>query len=162
MRRLILLTPLAPLALGILTAAASPSGPLAGRIEARKVVRNAEQERFLPADEARPLDVVEYRLTYANTGAEPLRNISVTDPIPAGTEYLVHTATPPQSGDVTFSIDGGKSYHAWPVRYLKTLPDGTELWADATTDMITHIRWTIAGEFEPETEITFSYRALVK
>ena len=39
---------------------------------------------------------------------------------------------------------------------------GEEVEVEATPDMVTHIRWIIASDFEPETEITFSYRAIVK
>ena len=142
---------------------ATANGPLQGTIEARKVVRkDSGREVFIPASEASPNDVIEYRLTYANSGEEAIRNLSVTDPIPSGTEYLSHTATRPEEGAVEFSINGGDSYHVWPVRYQVTLEDGSQEWRDATPDMITHIRWTFSGEFEPEMEITLTYRAKVK
>ena len=152
------------LILAVLVASiAAATGPLQGTIEARKVVRkDTGREVFIPASEASPNDVIEYRLTYANSGEAAIRNVSVTDPIPSGTEYLSHTATRPEKGAVAFSIDGGDAYHAWPVRYQVTLDDGSQEWRDATPDMITHIRWTFSGEFEPEMEITLTYRAKVK
>lgn len=138
-------------------------GPLQGNIEAFKVVAQDDgREAFLPADEVLPKDTIEYRLTYANTGDTALRNIAVTDPVPQGTAYVIRTATRPENGDVMFSIDEGKSYHAWPVRVKKTTADGQEVWVDATPDMVTHIQWSIDGVFEPKTEITFTYRAIVK
>jgi len=138
------------------------SSPLVGSIEVHKVSREGDREVFTSAEKAVPQDVIEYRLTYANSSEGALRNVAVTDPIPTGTEYLHATATMPSDGRVDFSIDGGKTYHAWPVRYKKVTKDGREVWADATADMVTHIRWMIPGEFEPETEITFSYRAVIK
>ena len=158
-RAMILTSILAVLVASIATA----NGPLQGSIEARKVVRkDTGREVFIPASEASPNDVIEYRLTYANSGEAAIRNVSVTDPIPSGTEYMFNTATRPDKGAVEFSINGGDSYHAWPVRYQVTLDDGGKEWRDATPDMITHIRWTFSGEFEPEMEITLSYRAKVK
>lgn len=143
--------------------AAVAEGPLTGSMQVHKVVLNdSGQETFVAADEVKPSDVIEYRLTYANTGEEPIRNVSITDPIPAGTEYLEKTATRPQSGAVTFSIDNGKSYHGWPIMFKKTNADGTEVEVEATPDMVTHIRWTIMGDFDPNTEFTFSYRTQVK
>jgi uncharacterized repeat protein (TIGR01451 family) len=148
---------------GFVASIAAASGPLQGTVEARKVVRkDTGREVFIPASEASPNDVIEYRLTYANSGDAAVRNVSVTDPIPSGTEYLSHTATRPEKGAVEFSIDGGESYHSWPVRYQVTLDDGSREWREATPDMITHIRWTFSGEFEPDMEITLSYRAVVK
>ena len=91
-----------------------------------------------------------------------LKNVSVTDPIPSGTEYLTLTATRPETGTVQFSVDGGKRYAPWPVRLKKTDAAGKEVWQEATPDMVTHIRWVIAEDFKPETEITFTYRAIVK
>jgi hypothetical protein len=79
-----------------------------------------------------------------------------------GTEYIERTATRPNEGVVEFSIDGGETYHDWPIRIKKRTAEGKEIEVEATTDMVTHIRWIIASDFEPETEITFSYRAIVK
>jgi len=161
-RRAIFITALVA-GLTVALTAVADQGPLNGNVEALRVVTQENgREVFLSADEARPKDILEYRLTYANTGEQTLRNISVVDPVPVGTEYIVRTATRPHDGAVEFSIDGGKSYHNWPIRIKKTTADGKEVEAEATPDMVTHIRWTIANDFEPETEITFSYRAIVK
>lgn len=161
-RRAIFITALVAVGFASLVVA-SDQGPLRGNVEALRVVTKENgREVFLPADEARPKDVLEYRLTYANTGDAILRNISVVDPVPAGTEYIVRTATRPHEGAVEFSIDGGKTFHTWPVKIMKKTADGKEVETEATPDMVSHIRWTIANDFEPKTEITFSYRAIVK
>lgn len=153
---------LVTLAVGLFAGLASGAGPLEGKIEARKVVQaDGGREAFIPANEAVPNDVIEYRLRYANNGEAPIRGVVVTDPIPVGTRYVSMTATRPATGAVEFSIDGGRQFHDWPVRYRETLEDGSEVWKEATPDMVTHIRWTISGDFEPETEITFTYRTVV-
>jgi uncharacterized repeat protein (TIGR01451 family) len=145
------------------TIAAATDGPLQGTMEVRKVVQQESgREVLIPANEVNPEDVVEYRLTYANRGDEALRSVSVVDPIPHGTEYVSLSATRPEAGAVEFSIDGGDTWHTWPVQYNKKLEDGSEELVEATPDMVSHIRWTISGEFQPESEITFSYRAIVK
>ena len=162
LRRIIILSALV-LVVTVPTGILASQGPLVATVKAVKVVaQDSGKELFLPADEARPKDVIEYRLTYSNTGEEALKNVSVTDPIPTGTEYLTLTATRPEAGSVEFSIDGGKRYSSWPVRLKKTDEAGKELWVEATPDMVTHIRWTVTEDFEPETEITFTYRAIVK
>lgn len=140
----------------------SPQAGLTGEVQAVKVVRQDGSEVFLPADEARPQDVVEYRLTYANTGATALRGVTVTDPVPTGTEYIVNTATRPEAGAVEFSIDAGRSYQTWPIRIKKMNAQGNEVEVEATPDLVTHIRWTIAGDLEPQSSKTFIYRAIVK
>jgi uncharacterized repeat protein (TIGR01451 family) len=153
---------LIPLLVLVSSVALAVDGPLTGNIEALKVVtKESGEEIFLPADEANPSDIIEYRLTYANDGDAALRNVSVTDPVPFGTEYVVETATA-EGVVVAFSIDNGKTYHSWPVRVKTTDENGNEVTVDATPDMVTHIRWTIDGELLPESEITFSYRARIK
>lgn len=146
----------------LVVALAVADGPLNGFIEARKVVtQDTGREVYLSADKATPRDVIEYRITYANNGESALRNIAITDPIPLGTNYISSSATRPESGEVQFSIDGGNSYHEWPIRIKKVI-GGKEKWIEATPDMVTHIRWVIDGSFEPDTEVTFTYRATVK
>jgi uncharacterized repeat protein (TIGR01451 family) len=144
-------------------AALAGQGALTGNVEAHRVVTTDNgREAYLPADEARPQDVIEYRLTYTNEGEATLRNITVVDPVPEGTEYIVNTAARPFEGVVEFSVDEGKTYHTWPILIKKVTADGNEIEVEATPDMVTHIRWIIANDFEPETAITFSYRAIVK
>ncbi len=138
-------------------------GPLTGNIEAWKVLvaENNGEESFVPAGEASPRDLIEYRLTYANTGQAAVRTLSITDPIPAGTEYVVRTATEPGGAAVTFSVDSGRTFHAWPVRVRKIV-DGKEVWVDAPASMVTHIRWTMHDELEPAHQVTLAYRAVVR
>lgn len=149
---------------GLITSLAAIAGsPVTGTIEALKVVVGERgEEVYMPADEARPRDVIEYRLKYANSGDAAVHNVSIVDPVPAGVRYVAKTAKAPASGSVEFSIDSGKTFHAWPVRFKKVAANGREAWADATPDMITHIRWNVSGGLKPEDEITFSYRATVK
>jgi uncharacterized repeat protein (TIGR01451 family) len=120
------------------------------------------KEDFLPAEKAKPKDIIEYRLTYKNDGQNPVQNIFITDPIPSGTEYVEESASQPESGRVEFSIDGGKSYHAWPIEITEKTKDGREIVTQATPEMVTHIRWTLTATFKPEREITVSYRTLIK
>jgi uncharacterized repeat protein (TIGR01451 family) len=142
--------------------AVATGGALTGSIEAFRVITTDDGEDFLPADKASPNDVIEYRLTYRNTGEAPVQNIFITDPIPAGTVYVGASAAPPANGRVQFSIDNGDSYHAWPIVIKRTAPDGSEAQTEATPDMVTHIRWLLADTFKPDGAITVSYRATIK
>ncbi len=148
---------------GLITSFAVADSPVTGTIEAVKVVvADGGEEVYLPADEARPQDVIEYRLTYANRGEQAVSKLSVTDPVPAGARYVAKTARTPKSATVQFSVDGAKTFHAWPVRVKQTDANGREVWVDATPDMITHIRWTLSSALAPADEISFSYRAEVE
>ena len=148
---------------GLITSLAIADSPVTGTMEAVKVViGDSGKEVYLPADEARPQDVIEYRLTYANRGEEVVSKLSITDPVPVGARYVAKTAHAPKSTTVQFSVDGAKSFHAWPVRVKQVDAKGKETWVDATPEMITHIRWTLSGDLAPANEISFSYRAEIE
>ena len=150
---------------GLITSlAAIAAGPVTGTIEAVKVIVGERgEEVFVPADEARPQDVIEYRLKYANNGEAVVHNVSIVDPVPTGVQYLEKTAKAAAGkGLIEFSVDAGRTFHAWPVRVKKVAADGRETWVDAAPDMVTHIRWTLSGELKPENDVTLSYRAKVK
>ncbi|MCI0450886.1 MAG: hypothetical protein L0Z51_00685 [Candidatus Latescibacteria bacterium] len=154
---------LSVLVAGLITSFAFADNPVTGTIEAVKVVvAESGEEVYLPADEARPQDVIEYRLKYANRGDQAVSKLSITDPVPVGARYVAKTAKSPKFANVVFSVDGAKTFHNWPVRVKQTDANGKDVWVDATPDMITHIRWTLSGDLAPADEISFSYRAEVK
>ena len=151
------------LSLSMSLALAAEDSGLTGNIEAFRVITAKDgSENFLPADKAGPKDVIEYRLTYINKGDDPVRNIFITDPIPSGTEYVEASASQPEDGRVEFSIDGGRTYHTWPIEIKEKMKDGREVVRNATPEMVTHIRWTLTETFTPEHKITVSYRTLIK
>lgn len=143
--------------------AESDEGGLIGVIEAYRVVTNKDgQEQLLPAEKAQPNDIIEYKLTYKNTSTDPLRNIVITDPVPNEAVYISESAVLPRVGRVQFSIDDGKSYHAWPVKVQVETADGELVWKDAEPEQVTHIRWTLDEAIDPDQGIVVSYRASVK
>ncbi len=150
------------LGLAVSVGLALASANLQGSLEAyRVVVTNEGVEKFLPADNARPQDVIEYRLIYKNTGDEPIQNVLITDPVPIGTR-LVHPSSQIKAGRVEFSIDGGKNFQAWPILIKKTGADGRETVVEATPDMVTHIRWALNQAIQPDAGITLTYRTVIK
>lgn len=151
------------LCLAVCVSALAAQEPLVGTLEAFRVVVGEDgNEVFVAADKARPADLVEYRLNYKNRGEAPLRNISITDPIPAGATYVLDTANLPDGSVVQFSIDNGRTYHAWPIMIEKVDENGNTVRVEATPDMVTHINWKISQDFSPGEEMQFSYRAVVK
>jgi uncharacterized repeat protein (TIGR01451 family) len=142
---------------------ASASAGLTGALEAyRVVITDQGVEEFLPADNARPADVIEYRLVYSNTGDDPIQNVLITDPIPIGTTFIHPSASRPEAGRVDFSVDGGKSFHAWPVMVKVKAQDGEEKVVEATPDMVTHVRWELGGAIPPEGEVRLKSRTVIK
>lgn len=113
-------------------------------------------ERFEPATEALPGDVVEYRITVANEtdAAIGAGVVVVTVPIPEGVDYIENSAGPAAGERVVieFSADGGESYDEPPVLVERSVASPEEY--DA-------IRWTFLEPFEPDDEETVYYRVEV-
>lgn len=136
---------------------------LTGTLEAYRVLTKADgEESFLPADKAQPKDVIEYRLTYQNTGEESVQNVFITDPVPAGAECIVESATQPKGGRVEYSIDGGETFKAWPILVVHKTTTGKEKLVAATPDMVTHVRWLFGELLAPEDKFMVSYRTVLK
>lgn len=147
-----------------LSATAYGKGPtLAGTMEARKIVMDAEnRETAVSAEKVFPHDRLEYTLRYRNIGDAPASGVSLVGPIPKGTEYLEKTATESGDASVSYSIDGGKSFHEAPVYYVVVNEQGVEEQRVASPDMFTHIMWDVASVLEVGKEVSVSYRVQVK
>lgn len=141
----------------------SNEGGLTGIIEAYRVVMNDEgEEHLLPADKVRPNDTIEYKLTYNNTSTTSLQNIVITDPVPSEAAYIAESADLLHEGKIQFSIDGGATYHFWPIKIPVETADGIEGWKNADPDQVTHIRWTFNKTIEPNQALVVTYRVSVK
>lgn len=139
------------------------AGGFTGTVTAFVVVPGDDgKESFMPADRARPGDVIEYRLLYENRGSEAVTGVSIVDPIPFGVVCMPATATSPPDCSVEFSIDHGKSYHAWPIKVRVISKEGEREWKEATPDMITHVRWVFSSSFKPKEKIKLAYRAEIR
>lgn len=124
-----------------LVAHAQGTGPVETRLEQRKVVVAADGKEALAAvDSARPGDVIEYRASYRNTGAQAVRNLEATLPIPGETEWIPGSEKP---AGARASVDG-KSFGAMPLK-RKRLVQGKEIEESIPAREIRYLRWS-AGE----------------
>ena len=131
-------------------------GPVETRLEARKVVRAADgREAFLPADTARPGDVIEYVATYRNTGDRAVRSLEATLPIPANTELVPGTLRP---AGARASVDAA-SFAALPLVRTVTR-DGRSVQEPVPYRDYRWLRWHLA-ELRPKQSATFSARVRV-
>lgn len=115
-------------------------------------------------DEVYPGNIIQYTITAINTStgcpcSDTLKNTVVLGAIPKGTVYIEKSATSPSIA--LFSIDGGVSYHPWPVSYTVKNSDGTETVRMAAPDQYTGIQWSIAS-LAPQERLNFSYQVRVQ
>jgi uncharacterized repeat protein (TIGR01451 family) len=86
----------------------------------------------------KPGDILRYTVTAKNSD-RPVKNLTLTQPIPKGTKYIKNSATPISGAELLFSIDGGKTYTARPMMDKKEAP--------ATA--YTNVRWKFANKPTP-------------
>ena len=136
---------------------AAKGAPLVkSQLAAFRVAQSDDKETFAPAQNARPGDVIEYRVSYANSGKGAALNLRPVLPIPVGTSYLANSAAP---APFEASLDG-RNFAAAPLtRRVKK--------ADGTTEIVTvplaeyrALRWN-AGTLVPGETNDFKARVQI-
>ena len=120
-------------------------------------------ETFTAAAEARPGQVVEYRVSVLNTSDEtlPVGTVAVAGPVPAQSAYLADTASAADFVTTEFSADGGENFSAAPVMLTVTNEAGEEEQVVANPDQYTAVRWTLQEALPPGAEQLLVYRVTV-
>jgi len=141
---------LALFAVGVLThGVALAEGDVSVALNAYRVTMSQGKEAFVPAEQARPGEVIEYRATYKNTGKQAVKDLMATLPVPQGLEYLPKSAQPAK---LLASVDG-KNYEAVPlVRKVKG-PDGKLVAREVPLSEYRYLRWpmgTLAASAESQ------------
>ena len=63
-----------------------------GQLELTKLVRNVTQgSAFTTSSQAKPGEVLEYRIAYRNTGSQPVFQVILADPVPFFTDLVENT-----------------------------------------------------------------------
>ena len=124
-------------------------------------------ETFTAAAEARPGQVVEYRVLVRNDGAEtlPAGAVVVAGPVPATTAYLADTASGGDLVTTEFSAelaaDGSPVFMAAPVMMTVTNEAGEQKRVVANPDQYTGVRWTLQEALPPGAQHNLVYRVEV-
>jgi uncharacterized repeat protein (TIGR01451 family) len=138
--------------------------------EKQLIQKDAEsKEQFiwqtLTANKAvvQPGDVVRYTVTGENKGTRFAKNLTVTQPIPKGTIFVLNSATSAYKNysAITYSIDNGKTFVAKPTVKV-TLPNTQVEEHPAPAAAYTHIRWNFGNILEPNTAIKAGYQVQVR
>ena len=152
--------------MAVSTAWSADQGPkLSLNITMQKEVRTQKEGKdtveLVTADKVSPYDVVLYTIEYKNEGAGEARDAKIVDPIPRETAFIVGSAKG-DGADISFSVDGGKTYHRPPVKVTVTREDGKKEEIDAPPESYTHIKWVITKRLQPGETGKASFRATVK
>ena len=143
---------------------ASPEkSPLTVEIQPYKEVRIRKGGGWavqkLSADEAKPGDLLIYRVLYRNDGPTPLKGAVITQPVPEGT-VLELGGLSQSIAEAAYSTDNGETFQHPPLQQKLANADGSRVVKLATPDMITHIRWTFRRPVAPgaKGELRFKVR----
>jgi len=143
-------------------ALAKPLVNISVKAEMEVVVKSGDKKvtKRVPAKNVSPGKSVFYTFTYRNDGNEQATNVVIDNPIPAGATYLPGSAH--GEGDITFSIDHGKSYGK-PALLTYEVRDehGKTVKRVASPDEYTNIRWVIPA-VEAGTQGTAGYQVIIK
>ena len=152
-----------PLALGAALVYAPGAGAQPGatkgapevssQLAAFRVARADDKEVFSPAQNVRPGDVLEYRVSYSNAGRGAALNLRPVLPIPAGTSYLANSAAP---APFEASVDG-RNFALAPLRRAVKKADGTTEVVFVPLSEYRALRWN-AGTLAPGEALNFKAR----
>lgn len=98
-------------------------------------------EKKVPAVKALPGTVIYYTTEFKNISPKSVDGINIINPVPKLTEYVNKSAYGDNT-DITFSIDGGKSWNT-PDKLQVKGKDGKM--KTASSSDYTHIRWKHKG-----------------
>ncbi|WP_369984272.1 hypothetical protein [Thalassolituus sp.] len=126
-----------------------------------KVVMTAQEdgsmaEEWVEADKIAPGDKVGYRITYVNTGSEPVSGVTIKNPVPENTVYIMNSANGAGTA-ITLSVDGSQFA---PVSELNVLENGSVRPAGAKD--IESIRWIVDAPLAPSATGFVEFQVRVK
>jgi uncharacterized repeat protein (TIGR01451 family) len=140
--------------------------PIAWRVEVYLVSSitledGSREDRFEATTQARPGQLVEYRMVVGNVSrvTQPAGVVQVLAPVPVGTRFVPFSASPSSELLLTeFSANKGEEFGEVTVFVMRE--DGQRGIADPTEYNL--IRWTLLEELEPGAEVTLVYRVIVE
>jgi len=124
--------------------------------EAGKTVK-----KMVEAKDVEPGTVVFYTVFFRNDGNEKATNAVIENQIPKDTSYVAGSAQG-KDAEITFSIDGGKSYNKPNLIFYEFRDQqGKTVKRVASSDKYTNIHWLIPV-IEAGAQGTVSYKVIVK
>lgn len=133
--------------------------PLVVELEQFKVVENDDgEEQLVEAENVRPGDVIEYRVTYRNRGTTEIADLIAVLPIPGETAYQANSAAPPGFPAEAATEDG--EYGPEPLVRLVRQADGELREEPVPYAEYRSLRWAV-GDLSPGHEIVVKARVEV-
>lgn len=108
----------------------------------------------------RPGDVLRYSVLSENAGDKPAAELTINQPIPNQTTYVLDSARA-NGAELAYSIDGGKTFSEKPMVEV-TQPDGTVKMEPAPAEAYTHVQWDYSESLKPMASVQAVYDVAVQ
>jgi uncharacterized repeat protein (TIGR01451 family) len=103
-------------------------------------------------------DVLQYRMTFTNVTTRPVRQVVLSNPIPAGFRFVAGSlASTRDDARAEFSADGGRTFSAQPME--EVVLEGRRVRRPVPTERYTHVRWTVEGWIAPNQTVNADFQA---
>ena len=129
---------------------------LAGSVE-----RGGARLALDKVDHVKPGEILDWQIVSSNEGTGAARDYKTVGHIPAGTVLVAGSASGENGSQVTYSIDGGKTFSTQPV-IEERQPDGTVKQVAAPVSMYTEVRYEWSDALAPGGKLSASYKVRVK
>ena len=124
----------------------------------QKVVKN-KKAKWVQATKVVPGSVIRYINTLQNKGKEAAENLVVVNAVPEHMEYVKGTAVCQSKCNVTYSVDGGKTFAKSKKLFVKDKKTKKKRRANASE--YTTIKWVVA-KLNGAKKTTVEYKAKLK
>lgn len=131
------------------------------RVDFQEIADGTTVEVLVEAEQAAPGEVLEYVLTYRNTGEQALRGFVIKNAVPQNTDYLGDSDSSDIGSDFLVSIDYGVTWESVPVIRVVTNSDGEEQTITIPPEQYTNISWKINEDLSPDNEFELRYRVVI-
>ncbi|MBW4575197.1 MAG: hypothetical protein KME08_07925 [Aphanothece sp. CMT-3BRIN-NPC111] len=110
-----------------------------------------------------PGNVIRYRVLGENSSDRPVKKLSITQPVPKQTIYVLNSAMTTQNSGVNtvYSIDNAKTFVEKPTVQVK-LPNGEVETKPAPAEAYTHVRWSFSEPIAAQTKVAAAYQVKVR
>jgi uncharacterized repeat protein (TIGR01451 family) len=106
-------------------------------------------------------DVLRYTVNGNNQGNGAANNLVVNQAISPQMTYIMNSAAGTNGAEITYSIDGGKTFVANPIIKVK-LNNGQIQERPAPATSYTNIRWKFTKAIDPNAKVQANYQVRVK
>jgi len=127
---------------------------LSVKLVAQQVILNGDKESLVPAEKAKPGDVIEYQAAYINSGDGAANQVVATLPIPVGLALVSDSARPAAE---QASLNG-KTFSNVPLTRLVKNEHGALEEKPIPLTEYRALRWSIP-QLAPGTSVTVKLRA---